>query len=136
MSSSTTVRLFSVGRCGIPSPSFSFSSTPQTTNPGGGGVRLGILGGVVPPGSPNPLFQTKNCHFYTRFQTRWPLDGNYVIIAFFKDFEFAYFSFFLSYSFGIETIKTFIHSYSSFQNNTRFQTKLGEVYTRFQAKKA
>ena len=30
---------------------------------------------------------------------------------------------FLSYSFGIETINTFIHSRSSLENHTRFQTK-------------
>ena len=31
---------------------------------------------------------------------------------------------FLSYSFGIETINTFIHSGSSLENNTRFQTNM------------
>ena len=40
--------------------------------------------------------------------------------------------FFLSYSPGIETINTFIHSRSSLKNHTRFQTKIGKVYTRFQ----
>ena len=39
---------------------------------------------------------------------------------------------FLSYSLGIETINTFIHSRSSLENHTRFQTKLSKVYTRFQ----
>ena len=43
---------------------------------------------------------------------------------------------FLSYSFGIETINTFIHSRSSLENHTRFQTKMGKVYTRFQTKTA
>ena len=43
---------------------------------------------------------------------------------------------FLSYSFGIETINTFIHSRSSLKNHTRFQTKMGKVYTRFQTKTA
>ena len=43
---------------------------------------------------------------------------------------------FLSYSFGVETINTFIRSRSSLENHTRFQTKMGEVYTRFQAKTA
>ena len=37
---------------------------------------------------------------------------------------------FLSYSFGIKTINTFIHSRGSPENHTRFQTKLGKVYTR------
>ena len=43
---------------------------------------------------------------------------------------------FLSYSFGIEMINTFIHSHSSLENHTRFQTKMGKVYTRFQTKTA
>ena len=40
------------------------------------------------------------------------------------------------YSFGIETITTFIHSHSSLENHTRFQTKMGKVYTRLQTKTA
>ena len=43
---------------------------------------------------------------------------------------------FLSYSFGIEAIKMFIHPGSSLENPTRFQTKMGKVYTRFQTKMA
>ena len=43
---------------------------------------------------------------------------------------------FLSYSFEIETINTFIHSSSSNENRTQFQTKTGKVYTRFQTKMA
>ena len=39
---------------------------------------------------------------------------------------------FLSNSFGIETINTFTHSRSSLENHTRFQTKMGKKYTRFQ----
>ena len=39
----------------------------------------------------------------------------------------------LSYSFGIETINTFMHSRSSLENHTRFQNKLGKVYTSFSA---
>ena len=45
-------------------------------------------------------------------------------------------SFFLFYLFGVETINTFIHSHSSIENHTRFQTKMGKVYTLFQAKTA
>ena len=41
---------------------------------------------------------------------------------------------FLSYSSGIETISTFIHSRSSLENRTRFQTKMGKVFSRFQTK--
>ena len=33
-------------------------------------------------------------------------------------------------------IKKFIQSRSSLKNHTRFQTKMGKVYTRFQTKKA
>ena len=43
---------------------------------------------------------------------------------------------FLSYSFGSETINTFIHSRSSLENHTLFQTKTSKVYTRFQTKTA
>ena len=46
---------------------------------------------------------------------------------------------FLSYSFGIETINTFIHSVvpsKTIPDSLRFQTKLGKVYTRFQTKTA
>ena len=43
---------------------------------------------------------------------------------------------FLSYSFGTETINTFVHSRSSLENHTRFQTKMGKVYTRLQTKTA
>ena len=44
---------------------------------------------------------------------------------------------FRSYSFGIETITTtFISSCSSLENHTRFRTKMGKVYIRFQTKKA
>ena len=38
---------------------------------------------------------------------------------------------FLSYSYGTETINTFVHSRSALENHTRFQTK---IYTRFQTK--
>ena len=42
---------------------------------------------------------------------------------------------FLSYLFGIETITTFIHSSSSLEKHSRFQTKMGKVYTRFRPKR-
>ena len=49
---------------------------------GGGGVLLGICGGGVPHGSPNPdpISDQKESFFHTRFQT-WPLGRNYVIIT-------------------------------------------------------
>ena len=44
---------------------------------------------------------------------------------------------FLSYSFGIETINTFIRSRSSLKTNTRFETKMGKAPdTRLQTKTA
>ena len=36
---------------------------------------------------------------------------------------------FLSYSFGIEMINTFIHSRSSLKNHTRSQTKMGNLFS-------
>ena len=43
---------------------------------------------------------------------------------------------FLSYSFGIETTNTLIHNRSSLVNHTRFQRKMGKIFSRFQAKTA
>ena len=64
-------------------------------------------------------FQTKKCNFHIRFQT-WPLGRNYAIITsslklerkrknYSNPFRILIFLF-LSYSSGIETINTFIHS--------------------------
>ena len=41
-----------------------------------------------------------------------------------------------SYSFGIETTNTFIHSRSFLENHTRFQTKMGKVYIFFRTETA
>ena len=100
-----------------------------------------------------PDFRPKNVIFHTRFQTR-PLKSIPVfrpgllaetILSLLRlerkqknssnPFRILIF-FFLSYSFGIETIKTFIQSRSSLKNHTRFQTRMGKVYTRFQTKTA
>ena len=56
-------------------------SLPGVSRPGGG-VLLGILGGCVSPGSPNPwpYFKPKNVIFHTRFQS-CSLGRNYVIIT-------------------------------------------------------
>ena len=43
---------------------------------------------------------------------------------------------YLSYLFGMETINTFKHSCSSLETHTRYQTKMGKVYTRFQTNTA
>ena len=122
---------------------------------GEGGVLLGILGGGVPPGSPNPDtdFRPKNVTFHTRFQTRplksipvfRPCCWAEIMLSLLRlerkqenssnPFRIRIFSF-LFYSFGIETINTFIHSRSSLKNYTRFQAKMGKVQTRFQTKTA
>ena len=83
------------------------------------------------------LFQTKKCHFLhsfsdraskiqTRFQT-WP-PRNYIIITQLQEHQKKRFTknlfricilLFLSYSFGIETISTYMPSLSSLENHTR-----------------
>ena len=50
-------------------------------------------------------------------------------------FEFAYFSFFLSYSFGIETINTFIHFRSSLENHTDSRPKWANCIPVFRPKR-
>ena len=80
---------------------------------------------------------------HTRFQT-WPLDRNYVIITQIRAQTKNSSNpvpipivLFLSQSFGIGTINTFIHSRGSLENHTRFQNKMGKVYDYpFQTKKA
>ena len=49
-------------------------------------------------------------------------------------FDFRIFLF-LSYSFGIKAITTFIRSRGSLEKHTRFRTNMGKVYTLFQTKK-
>ena len=99
------------------------------------------------------LFQRKNCSFpqpfselaskiHTHFQT-WRLSQNatYVltsteIMSSLPRLERQQKDFFLFYSFIIETTKTFIQYCSSLVNHTRFQTKMGTIYTRFQTNAA
>ena len=50
-------------------------------------------------------------------------------------FQIRIYFLFRSYSFGIETINTFIRFRSSLESDNQFQTKMGKVYTRFQTKK-
>ena len=113
------------------------------------GVLLGILGGGMP--LVPTLFQTKKCHFlhpfsdltskiHTSFQTL-SSGRNYFIITqiraqaknFFKCISNLHISIF-SYSFGIETINTFIRSRSSLENYTRFQTKWAKCIPVFRPK--
>ena len=50
-------------------------------------------------------------------------------------FQIRIYFLFRSYSFGIETINTFICFRSSLERVNQFQTKMGKVYSRFQTKK-
>ena len=97
--------------------------------------------------------QTKKCHFPPRFQTR-PLKSitvfrpglqTEIILSLLrlgrkdKNYSNLFGSrifLLLSYSLGIVTIKMLIHFRSSLENPTRFQTKMGKVYIRFQTKTA
>ena len=81
------------------------------------------------PGPPNldVISDQKRSSFYTRFQT-WPLDYFYYNSNkkdFLNSISNSHISF-LSYSFGIETINTFIHFRSSLENHTSFQTKTAQ----------
>ena len=98
------------------------------------------------------LFQTKRYHFphlfsdlaskiHTHFKT-W--NRSKIIMSsllrlerqqkdFFKTIS-NFPHYFFSYSYGIEMTITLIHSHSSLENHTPFQTKLGKIYTLFQAK--
>ena len=84
------------------------------------------------------LFQTKKCHFSHLFSdlASKKLCRHYLGWNTNKKNFLIYTFLFLSYSFGIERTNTFIHSRSSHENYTRFQTKMGKVYTSFQTKTA
>ena len=110
----------------------------------------------MPPGSPNPdpISDQKNVRiFHTRFQT-WRWSQNVTLHVYIKQKlchhwrdqrlkrQQKYFLKSISNShitlsfpsFGIETTNTLIHNRSSVVNHTRFQTKMGKVYNRFQTK--
>ena len=103
----------------------------------GGGVFLGIRSRGVQRGSLNPdPISDQKCHFSHPFSDLSPrkcmsslilrLEQQQKIhIHIYKIFLF------LSYSFGIETNNAFIHSSSSLESHSRFQTKMGKVYTSF-----
>ena len=88
------------------------------------------------------LFQTKKCYFSHLFSDlafkKWChhyLDYNSNKKEFLKPIWIGIFLF-LSYSFGTETINTIVHSRSSLENHTRFQTKMGKECIRFETKTA
>ena len=109
----------------------------------------------MPPGSPNhnPIkFRAKIVLFHTRLKTRplksipvfrpgfWALIKSSLLRLERKQNNssnaFRIRVFLFPSSFGIEMKTTSIHSSSSLENNTRFQTKMCKVYSRFQTKKA
>ena len=88
------------------------------------------------------LFQTKKCYFSHLFSDlvfkKWChhyLDYNSNKKNFLKPIRIGIFLF-LSYSFGTETINTFVHSRSALENHTRFHTKTGKDCIRFETKTA
>ena len=111
-----------------------------------GGVLQGILRGGVLPSSQNPdPTSDQNVIFHTRFQTKGEWARSFSLVqtwslrlrleqqrkkVCWNTFRIRIFLF-LSYSLGTETINTFIRSRSSLENHTRFQTKMGKVYTPF-----
>ena len=87
---------------------------------------------------PHP-FSDQTCKIHTRFQT-WPLGRNYFVITYIRaqtnKFIKSISNSHISLSFlllNLELIRknTLIHTRSSPENHTRFQTKMGKVYTCF-----
>ena len=120
---------------------------------GGGGVLLGILGGVCRQVLQilTRVSNQENVIFHIHFQTRPLYPCPFSDLAFRQKLCYHYLErkpkkysnpfririfLFLSSSFEIETINTFIRSRSSLESHTRFQTKMGKVYTRLQTKTA
>ena len=113
----------------------------------GGTPRNSLCGCVAWFSKSWPYFRPKNVIFHTRFQTR-PLKFIPVFRPGLKLLKLERkqnnssnvfgIRIFLcrSYSSGIKTITTLVRSRSSLENHTRFQTKMGKVYTCFQTKKA
>ena len=82
--------------------------------------KMSFFTPVFRPDLQNPyqlldLASKKLCHHYLDWNTK---KNDFLIRTFL----------FLSYLFGIERINTFIHSHSSLENHTRFQTKTDKVY--------
>ena len=107
------------------------------------GVLLGILGEGVRPSSRNTdLISDQKLSFSTHLEVvtkrniTLGLRKKEIMSSLLRlkpqqiHFEFAY-KHFLSYSFRIEKTNTLIHNRSSFVNHTRFQTKMGNIYTPF-----
>ena len=94
---------------------------------GGGVVLLGILGRDLPSGSPNPdpIFRPKKCNFPHLFSDPASKIHTWLLLRLeHEQKDFLKFilnshklSLFPSYSFGIGTTNTFIHSCSSRENH-------------------
>ena len=138
-------------------------SLSRTINENHRGVLLKCLVGVCCPVlNILTLFQTKNVIFRTRFQT-WPLKSipvfrpggghktqhkhgheteimssllrlNVQQKDFLKSISNSHITLSFLFSWNSETTNTSIHHRSSFVNHNRFQTKVSNVYTRFQTK--
>ena len=121
-----------------------------------GGYSWEFLVGGVPPGSPNPdpILDQKMSFFTAVFrpglQNPYPfsdstckklchygLDQNSKQKDSLKSISNSHTSLSLlpGYSFGIETINTFIHSRSSLESHTRLQTKMGKPIPVFRPKR-
>ena len=92
---------------------------------------LGIRGGGVPPASPNNKIKIVISHTRSVLrpvviitQIRTPTKIFLKSISNLLSFQFS--------SAGNETTTTFINSRTSLENQTRFQTKMGTVCTRFE----
>ena len=130
-----------------------FSSAGGGGGGEGGGVLLGILGGMCRQVLQilTRVSNQENVIFHIHFQTRPLYPCPFSDLAFRQKLCYHYLErkpkkysnpfririfLFLSSSFEIETINTFIRSRSSLESHTRFQTKMGKVYTRLQTKTA
>ena len=110
--------------------------------PGGSTPRNSLWGCAARFSKSCPYFRPKNVIFHTRFQTRLPKSipvfrpglSAETILSLLRFTSIS--NLHVSFSFLLNLINTFINSRSSLENHTRFQTKMGKVYTRFQNKKA
>ena len=99
---------------------------------------MGILSEGVPPSSPNPdPFSDQKMSFSTPVfrpglqaeivSSLLKLECKQKLLQMRFVFVFVYYFLFHSYSF-LKQCSTIIHSCSSFENHTQFQTKMGKVY--------
>ena len=100
----------------------------QLSDPGGYSWEFLVGACHLVVKNPDPISGQTNVIFHTYFQTR-PLKPIPVFRPGLSNpFRIRIFHFQVSYSFGIETINTFIHSRRSLENHTRFQAKMFNVY--------